>query len=231
MRRHKLMTGLGAAFLAIGCTVHNGSQMESVESPPEAPAQVVDTHEDAEMPEHEEAAESSPEPRAQVEPPSQEQIDSLRPLLLARHAKDLPDRATLQAHANPEGTLMWLADHDERVVVRERALLLLGHFDSPSSQAFLVAATRDPSRDSKLQAAAVAGLANYDLEAREDLREVVASQLEHPDVRVGYAAVQALRDVPSAAAALERASNNADLAEQVRRAAQDALAHAEEHRQ
>jgi hypothetical protein len=223
MRRHELMTVLGAACLAIGCTVQSGSPRESVESPPEAPAQGGETHEDK-LPEDN-------EPRASVEPPSQEQIDNLRPLLLARHAKDLPDRATLQAHANPEGTLMWLADNDDRVVVRERALLLLGHFASPSSQAFLVAAARDPSRDPKLQAAAVAGLAKYDLEDREDLREVVAAQLEHRDLRVGYAAVQALRDVPSAAADLERASKNPDLAEQVRRAAKDALDHADEHRQ
>src|SRR5688572_11021626 len=48
----------------------------------------------------------------------------VRPLLLARHTKDLPDRVVLDRHEGAELGLGWLAEHDGLMAVRERALYL-----------------------------------------------------------------------------------------------------------
>jgi hypothetical protein len=233
MRPIDLVVALAASVAAFACTVQSSSSREAPTHEQEAPkaGEATDPGQPDEAAQGEPAEGAGEPPREEAaqqarasEPPSQEQIDELRPLLFARHPRDLPDRDTLAAHPNAEATLIHLADNDDRMIVRERALLLLGHFATSSAEEFLTAAASEPERDPRLRAAAIAGLGKYDLEGRADLREAVIAQLEHADLRVGFAAVQALRDVPSAAAALKRAADNPDVPDRVRAAAGEAVA-------
>jgi hypothetical protein len=133
----------------------------------------------------------------------------VRALLLARHVDDLPSRATLDHHPGAEQSLHRLARTDVKLVVRARALQLLGLYPTRESEAILVQVAQDAGQPEKLRAAALHGLGGYDLSARADLREIVLAQLDSPDAMVAVAAVVALRDVPAAAAALERIAGDA----------------------
>ncbi|MFK7927125.1 MAG: hypothetical protein AB8H79_02980 [Myxococcota bacterium] len=49
-------------------------------------------------------------------------------LLSARHRDDLPDRNTLDQHADAHATLMWIIESDNRGIVKNRAMQLLGAY-------------------------------------------------------------------------------------------------------
>ena len=69
-----------------------------------------------------ERVESSSQPKTLN---NEDRIDTVRALLLARHAADLPSKAILDRHQKADDSLRWLAANDNARVIRVRALTLL----------------------------------------------------------------------------------------------------------
>lgn len=133
-------------------------------------------------------------------------VAGIRALLLARHSKDLPDRAVLDRHPGAADALAEIARTDRRLIVRARALQLLGLYPTPATAELLTGVIADPGAPAKLRAAAVFGLGRFDLGASASLRATVVAALREGDVRVSAAAVATLRKVPVAAPELARAA-------------------------
>ena len=53
------------------------------------------------------------------------ETSTLVSLLMAHHTEDLPDAKTLHAHSEAEASLLWRADHGDRLVLRVRAIASL----------------------------------------------------------------------------------------------------------
>ena len=121
--------------------------------------------------------------------------DTLRPLLMARHAKDLPSPRSSARHDDAAAGLRWLAEHDDLVVVRARALLLLRHFPDADTEVLLLRQLDDADSHQQLRAAAVRALSGFDLDARADLRAKAAAAVKSPDLPVAVSAARVLRDV------------------------------------
>jgi len=128
---------------------------------------------------------------------------SIRPLLQARHAADLPGRAALEQHPDPEAALRWLADHDELMLVRARSLDLLGLWDTDENAAFLLAVATDTERHVKLRTAAILGLKRTELSTRNEVVEALFAIAADTEPRAAVEAIGALAPVASARPALE----------------------------
>lgn len=128
--------------------------------------------------------------------------ERLHGLLSAWHPEDLPDRDALIANGAPDG-LVWIADNDAMLVMRERALILLRHF--PTDNALCRKTFGDPAAHAKLRAASIRCLASVDLAEDATLRNQLLGNLRDPDPRVGTAVVDVLAEVPSARSGLEAA--------------------------
>lgn len=125
-----------------------------------------------------------------VEVTPTEQAPSVRVLLKARHADDLPDRAALEAHEDALDQLIALSREDDELIVRERALLLLALYpESDTARALLieVAAGTDHA---KLRAAAFRGLVPW--AGEDEVRALASTAAEDPDARVQAAATALL---------------------------------------
>ncbi|MGC6514507.1 MAG: HEAT repeat domain-containing protein [Myxococcota bacterium] len=143
--------------------------------------------------------------------------EAIRSLLLARHTADLPDSARLTAiTAEPAFALRHLALHDDKLMVRARALDLLGAFPTDQTRAFLVTLLMDSRQSTTLHAAALQGIRRMPPEAREPHRSLLESLLRHEDPRIAVAAVGALLDLPAAAPALEALKGEAEVPGSVR---------------
>lgn len=140
----------------------------------------------------------------------------LRSLLLARHTADLPDRDTLIAHGAPSA-LRELADTDPHLVVRERALLALSHFNDEATVSFCRDRFRTSDQD-KLRAAAI-GCSSPGSD--EGFQEELLAALQDDDARVGLAALDALRQLP-VRERLEGLIADPDVHPEVRRAWEEA---------
>lgn len=151
----------------------------------------------------------APEPASAAEPHAQ-----LRGLLQAHHPDDLPDQEALDAHGAPEG-LRWLAENDDLLVIRERALLLLRHYDDDASQS-LCAGVFDSDAHAKLRAAAIRCLGGSDLTTDDTLRNKLLAAVRDADPRVGVAAVDVLAEVPAAGSGLRAALDDPALTDPVR---------------
>lgn len=145
-------------------------------------------------------------------------VDTIRPLLMARHGSDLPSRQTLSQHSDPSGQLRRLATTDPMLVVRARALTLLRHYPGEACEAVVVAQIDDPNGDAMLRAAAVYALAGWPLTQRSDLREKIVGAVRSADLRVAVNAAlvlaQSMPDHPD----VVRLRQSADLPEPVRNA-------------
>ncbi|TNE90912.1 MAG: hypothetical protein EP330_07055 [Deltaproteobacteria bacterium] len=175
------------------------------EATPEAAVPAV--AEPATLPTEREASE--PQPDAPVLP-KPESATALESMLMAQHSEDLPDKAKLDTVDGAAAGLAWLADFGDPLVLRARALDLLGYYPPGAEQ------LRTTARESslpKLQAAALFGLARTDLAADPQGRELARTLARHSDERVAMAAVAALKTVPEEAAFLaELAADEAVMA-------------------
>lgn len=140
-------------------------------------------------------------PAMRVEVP--EDAARLRALLEARHPSDLPDKGPLDAAGAPE-PLVWLAQNDAVMVIRERALLSLQHYGDSASQG-LCRQILGSDAHAKLRAASVTCLAGSDLMADSTLRNQLLAALRDADPRVGVAAARVLVEVPAARSGLKAA--------------------------
>jgi hypothetical protein len=161
-----------------------------------------------------------PAPKAEDEAEPAASLDSLKPLLLARHTRDLPTKAQLDSIRGAQAGLEALAGDDSQLVAT-RALMLLGHY--PGTEGRLIGVAEDKAQPRKLRAGALQGLARRDLSADADLRGRVEQLLLDPEVPVAFQAASVLGPVPEARSALVAASKNDALPSQVQMAARRAL--------
>ncbi len=146
-------------------------------------------------------------------------VAHIRPLLLARHADDVPDRSVLEQHPHPVDSLRWLGTHDEQILVRARALDALGQWDTDDNAAFLVAVVADASALGKLRAAAALGLGRTDVGSRLWVQDALLAATRGDDLRLALDAVGVLRPVDGAAMALGALTADPEVAPAVREAA------------
>jgi len=112
-------------------------------------------------------------------------------LLSARHAQDLPDRATLDAHADADEALAWLARNGSTAALRVRATRALGLFPDRDHDELLVEYARPTAPHPTLRAAALQALAALPVERRTPHSAVLQQALQSDDPRVVGAAREA----------------------------------------
>jgi len=88
-------------------------------------------------------------------------VQGITGLLLARHADDLPAKATLEKHPEAAAALRWIAQHDERLIVAARALEALGYWPDDANRVFLLGVAADTAVPVKSRAAAWRALAAW----------------------------------------------------------------------
>lgn len=152
-----------------------------------------------------------------------EAATQVRALLLARHSEDLPTRVMLDAHPDAAQGLRWLALNDATMIVRARALLLLGLYADPPSELVVVAVVSDATAHRKLRAAAVSALAGWDLGTRADLRALAIDVLDSSDVAVAVAGARVLAGVRPARSELQAHLDQGELASSVATAVRTSL--------
>jgi hypothetical protein len=137
-------------------------------------------------------------------PPGPSGTADVEELLRARHAEDLPDRASLEVHGDAVAILGHLAAHAETMQVRARAYDLLGLYETDPT---LVAALEDDALHGKLRAAAALGLGRRGLalDARKPARDALYAALGSADERLALTALEVLAAQPATAATLDAA--------------------------
>ncbi len=119
-------------------------------------------------------------------------VDGVLELLLARHADDLPDKATLDKHDGAPAALRWIAANDERLITQARALETLRFWPDDSNRDFLLGTAVDAKRPVKIRAAAWKALAAWDLQADVELLNAATEASADTAVPVARAAQAAL---------------------------------------
>lgn len=127
------------------------------------------------------------EPLAPVEPM---EGSSLRMLLKAWHANDVPGREVFDAHDDPVGQLMDLARDDAEMIVRERAMLSLGLYPESAEAKALLVGVVESEEHAKLRAAALRGLSGW--KADPDVVALAQAAQTDADPRVQAAATALL---------------------------------------
>jgi len=122
----------------------------------------------------------------------EERVANLRPLLRARHAADLPNKATLDRHQDPGDSLRWLTNHDNSRVIRVRALVLLKHYPSKETRELVLEVARSAAEPSGVRAAALRAMGGFDLAQEVPMREELAARMGSRDPMLAVAAVQTL---------------------------------------
>jgi HEAT repeat protein len=158
------------------------------------------------------------EPRDPVGEAAREPVREPTPvasLLRARHPEDLPDRATLDRHGGAEA--LWAAaGSDPDLVVRARALELLGLYDEPAQVERLLRTAQDPAAASKLRASAVIGLGRTRAGDRAAVVAAVAALVRDDDRRLALEAGAVLRTLPGGEPALAALREDVALCPEVR---------------
>lgn len=151
-------------------------------------------------------AAAAPTPTETVKNP----LAKLRHSLLARHPEDLPTREQLERYDGAPELLRQIGTTDEDLVVRARALDLVGMYDTPETVELLLGVARDGAVPAKLRAAALLGLQRTDLAAHAEVRALYAELARGPDARLAIEAAAVIGRMPSLSA--ERAAIEADAA-------------------
>ncbi len=123
---------------------------------------------------------------------------ALRSLYTARHIEDLPSRESIEAHPGGEDAVRWIAQHDDAMAVRARALASLQLFPNAASEAVIREVLSASDNAATIRSAAVRALQGWDLSHRADLRALAVDGLKSEDVPVATAAAQVLANVPEA---------------------------------
>lgn len=147
----------------------------------------------------------------------------LQSMLMAWHSEDLPTREVLDHHAKAEGSLLWMAQNGQTMVIRVRAMRLLGFYPSAEAGQLLDGIASDGSQHASLRAGAMRGLGGQDLTAEHVWRETLEKGLGDDDMRVQIAAVDALTGVEASADALQALSEIEGIDPRVKEAVTDAL--------
>lgn len=157
------------------------------------------------------------EPATPVPEDAPADVDTLRGLLSAHHAQDLPGADDLAAYETAEASLHWLTLHGDRMVIQVRALSLLQHF--PTSETRELAVTQLDGSIPQLQAAAITALSGQNLEAAPELVDAIAGALRVDDVRIGLAALTVLSETPAGRQAISDACHDEAVPSRIRDAA------------
>lgn len=172
-------------LLTLACA---GSKTTEATEPAPSTATKVETRDAEARTESTAVAEVPAEEAPSAELP--EGVKPVRDLLLARHADDLPDKATLESHEGAMGHLQWLAANDEQMLVKARSLDLLGYWEEALPGLRETAA--DTEAHSKLRSAAILGLVRSDLSDDEPSRALLTTLSSDADERVASEAKAAL---------------------------------------
>jgi hypothetical protein len=163
------------------------------------------------------AAAAQPRADASVDAgPAPADVDTIRALLRARHADDLPSAEQLARYPSAEASLRHLAEHGETMVIRVRALALLEHFGSDATGELLLRVVADAQLHPALRAAALTGMAGQPLDDQPERQLAVIASLADPDPRVGIAAVELLARSATGRELLDQAAQRDDLPKAVR---------------
>ncbi len=149
---------------------------------------------------------AAPAPVEQVKNP----VAKLRHALLARHPEDLPTREQLERFDGAPALLRQIGTTDEDIVVRARALDLVGMYDTQETVQLLLGVARDGAVPAKLRAAALLGLQRTDLTAHAEVRALYAELARGPDARLAMEAAAIIGRMPALSA--ERVAMEADVA-------------------
>lgn len=155
--------------------------------------------------------------------PGPEGTAELQSMLMAWHSEDLPTRAVLDHHANAQGSLLWMARNGQTMVIRVRAMGLLGLYPSVEAGQLLDGIASDDSQHPSLRAGAMRGLGGQDLAAEEGWRETLEGGLGEDDMRVQIAAVESLTGVEASVGALQALSETEGIDPRVKEAVTHAL--------
>ena len=120
-----------------------------------------------------------------------DEFAELRTLLLAFHADVLPSMEVVAGLGGVDA-LIWLATRDPLVVVRERALLVLGRSDRSTQGAAVCVSSASAGGIPRVQAAALRCLAREDLVDNATARRHLVRALHQEDPRLVLAAVAGL---------------------------------------
>lgn len=191
---HRIASPLLVSFSL--CVAVTACDSERGSTPPQEEAPPVAQRSDA-VPST--PKESSPDAADPVEARA-----ALRSLYSARHTQDLPTRETIEAHPGGEDAVRWLAQHDDAVVVRVRALASLEMFPNDASEAVVREVLTASDISPTIKAAALRALKGWDLSQREDLRTLAITGLQSDKIPVAAASAQVLANVPEATEALEK---------------------------
>jgi hypothetical protein len=151
--------------------------------------------------------------------PADPSVQQVRVMLQARHTDDLPDRSSLDAVPDALAALRVLAETDELMVTRARALSLIGLYDQPTTTAYLLDVVSDDSAHGKLRAAAMQGLGRTALSVHPEARAALEALTRSDDLRLATEAVTALQGVPESAELLSALKDDATVPSAVRDAA------------
>ncbi len=143
-------------------------------------------------------------------------LETIRSLLQARHAEDLPSAEQLGKYPSAEASLRTLAEHGETMALRVRALALLEHFDSAATGELLTRVVTDLAAHPALRAAALTGMTGQPLDQQPARLPGVVAALRDADPRVQTAAVELLGQSEVGREALDQAVQTGALPEAVR---------------
>ena len=149
-------------------------------------------------------------------------LAGMQGLLNSKEKSDSIGKGSLDKSGGDEG-LRWFADHDDALVVRARALELIGLYPTSENEGYLTRIVLDQGANAKVRAGAIEGLGKMGLSTRGKSRAAVVRALSDSNPSVGVAAVRALKGVPEAKDELTKLSQNKDAAEPVRNAALAAI--------
>lgn len=184
----------GLFALTLGCTTPAAAPLTPDDAPAErsdatevvaGPVEVVPS-----APLNAEAHITSDQPDL-AEGPTPPASASIAELLRARHAEDLPDAETLNAHGDAPEALVWLSLHGDSAMVRVRATRALGQYPDAARADHLASLFLADDTHPALRAAALDALSAYDAPTRQRFAGILKPLADHADPRVARAAAKA----------------------------------------
>ncbi len=112
-------------------------------------------------------------------------------LLNAHDTADLPERATLDAHDDAVGSLVWIAKHGDPLVIRARAMHALGQYDDEPAVQTHREAVANMEAHPIIVASAIRGLTVRGLTEGDESYELILKRDSETDVRIVAAILEA----------------------------------------
>jgi hypothetical protein len=105
-------------------------------------------------------------------------------LLSAHDTADLPERATLDAHEDAVTSLAWIANHGDPLVIRGRAMQILGQYSDELAVQTQRDAVADMDAHAIVVASAIRGMTDRGFADDEESYELVLKRDAETDARI-----------------------------------------------